>query len=127
MHLHNMATIFNNHPYISSSGTFLVCVLCQPVHSCIEPSLHGLDFFLEIFLWRLLYSPNGPMHNDQLSHRTTHRYTRERFISAKFHYKLEHLGQSYNFVSTSSASQCMQFLPKSPSAQMTHHVFSSCH
>ena len=25
-------------------------VLCQPVHSCIEPSLHGLDFFLEIFL-----------------------------------------------------------------------------
>ena len=31
----------------------LVFVLCQPVHSCIEPSLHGLDFFLEIFLWRL--------------------------------------------------------------------------
>ena len=29
----------------------LVFVLCQPVHSCIEPSLHGLDFFLEIFLW----------------------------------------------------------------------------
>ena len=27
----------------------LVCVLCQPVHSCIEPSLHMLDFFLEIF------------------------------------------------------------------------------
>ena len=31
----------------------LVFVRCQPVHSCIEPSLHGLDFFLEIFLWRL--------------------------------------------------------------------------
>ena len=30
--------------YISSS------VLCQPVQSCIEPSLHGLDFCLEIFL-----------------------------------------------------------------------------
>ena len=29
-----------------------VFVFCQPVHSCIEPSLiHGLDFFLEIFLW----------------------------------------------------------------------------
>ena len=27
----------------------LVFVLCQPVHSCIEPSLQGLDFFLEIF------------------------------------------------------------------------------
>ena len=27
----------------------LVFVLCQPVYSCIEPSLHGLDFFLEIF------------------------------------------------------------------------------
>ena len=34
----------------------LVFVLCHPEHSCIEPSLHGLDFFLEIFLWRLLYS-----------------------------------------------------------------------
>ena len=84
MHLHNMATLFNNHPYVSSSGTpvgtkftatyvgmvveycghvmevhitvcmaLLICVLCQPVHSCIEPSLHGVDFFLEIFLWRL--------------------------------------------------------------------------
>ena len=27
----------------------LVFVLCQSVHSCTEPSLHGLDFFLEIF------------------------------------------------------------------------------
>ena len=26
----------------------------QCMHSCIEPSLHGLDFFLEIFLWRLV-------------------------------------------------------------------------
>ena len=34
--MHNMATLFNNHPYISSSA-------------CIEPSLHGLDFFLEIY------------------------------------------------------------------------------
>ena len=70
--LHNMATLFNNHPYISSRGTSVgtkftatynrddcwimwacygvhitVCpalhvfVLCQPVHSCIGPSLHG--------------------------------------------------------------------------------------
>ena len=39
---------------------FLVFVLCQPVHSCIEPSLHGLDFFLEIFLWRLYYDPCLP-------------------------------------------------------------------
>ena len=27
---------------------------CQPVHSCIEPSLHQLDFFLEILLWRVV-------------------------------------------------------------------------
>ena len=33
----------------------LVFALCQQVHSCIEPSLHGLDlFFFEIFLWRLV-------------------------------------------------------------------------
>ena len=25
----------------------------QCMHSCIEPSLHGVDFCLEIFLWRL--------------------------------------------------------------------------
>ena len=31
-------------------GTF-VCVLC---HSYIEPSLHQLDLFLEIFSWRLV-------------------------------------------------------------------------
>ena len=31
----------------------LVFVLCQPMHSCIEPSLHGLDFFLEIFYGEL--------------------------------------------------------------------------
>ena len=31
----------------------LVCVLCQSVHSCIETSLHELDFFFEFFLWRL--------------------------------------------------------------------------
>ena len=35
------------------------------VSQCIEPSLHGLDFFLEIFLWRLYNnacysSPDGP-------------------------------------------------------------------
>ena len=28
----------------------LVCVLCQPVHSCIEPSLHEVDFFGDLFL-----------------------------------------------------------------------------
>ena len=40
--------------HITVCMALLVCVLCQPVHSCIEPSLHGLDFFLEIFLWRLV-------------------------------------------------------------------------
>ena len=62
-----MATLFNNHPYISSSKYYgcwimwpcyrvhitvcmaLPCVLSQPVHSCIGTSLHQLDFFLEIF------------------------------------------------------------------------------
>ena len=80
--LYNMATLFNNHPYISSSGApvcpkftatyvgmvfvcvhatecicthaFLAFVLCQPVHSCSEPSLHELNFFSQIFLWRLV-------------------------------------------------------------------------
>ena len=32
---------------------YLVFVLCQRVHSCIELSLYGIDFFVEIFLWRL--------------------------------------------------------------------------
>ena len=37
-------------------GTFCSCTFfSQIVHSCIEPSLHGLDFFLEIFLWRLVH------------------------------------------------------------------------
>ena len=40
--------------HITVCMALLVCVLCQPVHSCIEPSLHGVDFFLEIFLWRLV-------------------------------------------------------------------------
>ena len=31
----------------------LVYVLCQPVHSCIEPSLHQLDF-IDSFLWRFV-------------------------------------------------------------------------
>ena len=35
--------------HITVCLALLVCVLCQPVHSCIERSLHGLDFFLEIF------------------------------------------------------------------------------
>ena len=39
--------------HITVCMALLVCVLFQPVHSCIEPSLHGLDLFLEIFLWRL--------------------------------------------------------------------------
>ena len=41
--------------HITVCVALLVFVLCQPVHSCIEPSLHGVDFFLEIFLWRLLH------------------------------------------------------------------------
>ena len=40
--------------HITVCMALLVCVLCQPVHSCIEPSLHGVDFFLEIFLWRFV-------------------------------------------------------------------------
>ena len=35
--------------HITVCMVLLVFVLCQPVHSCIEPSLHGVDFFLEIF------------------------------------------------------------------------------
>ena len=42
--------------HITVCMALLVFVLCQPVHSCIEPSLHGLDFFLEIFLWRFVIS-----------------------------------------------------------------------
>ena len=33
--------------HIIASMALLVCVLCQPVHSCTEPALHGLG--LEIF------------------------------------------------------------------------------
>ena len=39
--------------HITVCVALLVCILCQPVHSLHEPSLHQLDFFLEIFLWRL--------------------------------------------------------------------------
>ena len=39
--------------HITVCAALLVCILCQPVHSLREPSLHQLDFFLEIFLWRL--------------------------------------------------------------------------
>ena len=48
--------------HIAVCMALLVCVhvLCQPVWSCIKPSLHGLDFFLEIFLQTYtLYSPNS--------------------------------------------------------------------
>ena len=31
-------------------------LLSHPVHSCFESSLHHLDFFLEVFLWRLVCS-----------------------------------------------------------------------
>ena len=41
------------HVHITVCMALLVCVVYQPVHSCIETSLHQLDFFLEIFLWRL--------------------------------------------------------------------------
>ena len=27
------------------------------MHSCIEPSLHGVDFFLGIFLWMIIVLP----------------------------------------------------------------------
>ena len=45
-HVHSI-TWPHYHPYISSSS-----------HSCIEPSLHGLDFFFEIFLWRFVSDKN---------------------------------------------------------------------
>ena len=32
--------------------TSCLCIPCQPVHSCIETSLHQLDFFLEIFFMK---------------------------------------------------------------------------
>ena len=40
--------------HITVCMALLVCVLCQPVDSCTETSLHQLDFFLEIFSWRLV-------------------------------------------------------------------------
>ena len=48
--LNNMAMLWSAYHCVHGTSCF---VLCQPVRSCIEPSLHGLDFFLEIFLWRL--------------------------------------------------------------------------
>ena len=30
-----------------------VYFVSQCIHACTEPALHGLDFFLEIFLWKL--------------------------------------------------------------------------
>ena len=47
--------------HITVCMALLVCVLCQPVYSCIETSLlvDRLDFFLEIFLWRLVHVAVG--------------------------------------------------------------------
>ena len=44
--------------HVTVCMALLVCVLCQPVHSCIEPSLHGLDLNLNFFLemYCLLYN-----------------------------------------------------------------------
>ena len=33
------------HVYTTASMALLVCVLCQPVDSCTELAIHGLDFF----------------------------------------------------------------------------------
>ena len=44
--------------HITVCMALLGCVLCQPVHSCIETSLHQLDFFLEIFSWKLVSIQN---------------------------------------------------------------------
>ena len=70
--LHTMATLFNNHPYISTSGmpvgnkftnviikftnvALLVCVLvCQCIHWTF-PTCTWLDFFLNIFFVETLY------------------------------------------------------------------------
>ena len=41
------------HTCITMCMVLNVFVLCQPVHSCTEPSLQGLNFFLEIFSCRL--------------------------------------------------------------------------
>ena len=48
------------HVHITVCMALLVCVLCQPVHA--QPALHGLDFFLEIFLWRLQTSCYATSH-----------------------------------------------------------------
>ena len=40
--------------HITVCMALLVFVFCQPVHSCIEPSLHGLDFLFRNLLWRLV-------------------------------------------------------------------------
>ena len=55
----------------------LFFVLCQPVHSCIEPSLHELDWFFEIFLWRLVHLGLTCMFcaillDKRLTHKTCH-------------------------------------------------------
>ena len=50
--LNNVAMLWS--AYHCVYGTSCFYILCQPVHSCIEPSLHGLELFLEIFLWRFV-------------------------------------------------------------------------
>ena len=40
--------------HITVHGTSCFCTLSASAISCIEPSLHGLDFFLEFCLWRLV-------------------------------------------------------------------------
>ena len=60
---HKTTTLFNKHPYISSIGCVMECIsLCGILFWCtlsvsafIEPSLHQLDLFLEIFLWRFAF------------------------------------------------------------------------
>ena len=39
--------------HITVCMALLIFVLCQPVHSCIEPSIHGLDFIFygDLFLF----------------------------------------------------------------------------
>ena len=41
--------------HITVCMALLVCELCQPVHSCIEPSIYGVDFFFRnLFMETLL-------------------------------------------------------------------------
>ena len=52
--LNKVAMVWSAYMYFTECMALLVYVLYQPVHLGIMLSLHQLDFFVEIFLWRLV-------------------------------------------------------------------------